>query len=138
MEKGKLRTREERKAYMARRHLRAGKPIPKIKKVRRYYRIDETQGGYKHGVFARIRHFIGNIFIRYPTVVAAGILASGAYFCFREANAVTQWAGGLALSALVAANPELASKIISKTHQYMTYGVETTGEAMSNRGYQEK
>ena len=115
---------------MARRHLKAGKPIPMIKKTKPYYRIDEAQGGYKHGFTRRVRHFVGNILFRYPTFVAAGLLATAVYFFFREANLITQWAGGLALSALVAANPEAASSVIKKTHMYMTYGLEKAGESM--------
>jgi len=127
---------EERIAFMERRLIRyllaSGKPIPsKPKPVVSPYPREETT--YHRGIFASIQHHIGNIFTRYPKAVAAGILALAAYIFFRRANAITQWAGGLALTTLLIANPELAAKMAIDTHQYMTYSLQKAGKILTDK-----
>lgn len=126
-----FRSREERRAHMARRHLREGKPIPRTKKVKGLPWSSTHGVKYQRGFSTRAIHFVGNVFVRYPKAIAAGLIGLVAYFYFQQANGVTQWAGGLAMSTLAVANPELSVKIAQKTHKYMTYGVEKVGENLS-------
>jgi hypothetical protein len=128
----KFRNREERRAYMARRYIKTGKPIPYSKRYRNNSPPTPSAAVYNHGFFTRAIHFLGNILVRYPVIVAAGILAVGAYTFFQKANAITQLLGGFALTTLVVANPDASVKMIQKTHEYMTFGVKTVGEGLSS------
>ena len=131
MAKLKFNNTEERRAYMARRYIKAGKPIPKKYRTQTNPHIVNNESKYKHGIFARIKHFVGNIFLRYPKVVAATAIALSAYIFFQRANGITQWAGGLALSTLAIANPQASVNLAKKTHEFMSYNVEKAGEKMS-------
>jgi hypothetical protein len=127
MKKQKFRNREERRTHMAQRYLKLRKNIPWAGKPMRYSTSGNSVSSYDPGLVTRMWRAIRNLMVVYPKVIAAGLIACSAYVFFRQANAVTQWAGGLAISTLAIANPEASIRYALKTHEYMAYGIAKAG-----------
>lgn len=133
MSKRKFRNREERRTYMAQRYMEMRKQIPWAGGPTQFRPSGEQKGRYRPGFFTRIRRLLVNILTVYPRAIAAGVIAVIAYLFFRQANGITQWAGGVAISTLAIANPEASIKVALKTHDYMTSGVSEAGEILREK-----